>query len=386
MPTSETKTLEGLSRRVKIETAELPVDQITQEDYDVFEAPLPPLSQPDTHRFGPSYSGEMPDPLALYGGPKVKLYTKNSLELFFEKMKISAGERHELAELKDLLELLWNRGEDRKLASVPRQHRDGIAHLKAKFLNFNSVIDFISGSLEVSLLKDGAVRMTPILLSGPPGIGKTVFAEALATWINSGFQIIRYDSAQSGSETSGSSSFWSNAQPGKVFECLTQGGKGYANPVFFLDELDKAPQNASYDPLGPLHGLLDDSARHFEDLCFPLRIDASHIIYIAACNDVQRIPAPLRSRFRHFEIDITPGQGKSIAYRIAHELVLELGLLRPNFEIDLVCFDMLAKHSPRKIRQILLEAIGRALSQDRKRVEVSDLVLHESSKPRVGFM
>jgi ATP-dependent Lon protease len=377
--------LKELQKITKVEKLhfDFPADQMTQEEFDAQE--LPPLPHPDAHGLPPAYSGEMPDPLAMYDGPRIKLYTRDALELFVRKAEISAGERHDLARLKELLEILWKRGEDRKLATVSPSFRQDIAAFKIRFPNFEHVLSYISGACEISKLNTGAMRMMPILLSGPPGVGKTFFAETIAKWLESGFQIIRYDSAQSGSDTSGSSAFWSNAQPGKIFNELVQGSHGCANPVFFLDEIDKAPHNASYDPLGPLHGLLDESAKRFEDLCFQLPIDASHVIYIGACNDVEKIPAPLRSRFRHFEIDITADQGKAIAYKVAHGIVLDLRLFRPEFEFDLACFDVLAKHSPRRMKQMILEGIGRALSQDRRRVEVSDLVMHESSKKRIGF-
>jgi ATP-dependent Lon protease len=379
---------DGIPKIKSVKKLYFPADQLTQEDIEAIEGPLPPLPHPDTHDnhgLPPAYSGEMPDPLALYEGPKVKLYTRDALELFVRKAEISAGERHDLARLKELLAIIWHRGEDRKLATVPTSFRQDIATFKIRFPNFGHVLDHIAGACEIGKIRHGALRMTPILLFGPPGVGKTFFAETIARWMDCGFQIVRYDSAQSGSDTSGSSAFWSNAQPGKVFNELIQGAHGCANPVFFLDELDKAPSSASYDPLGPLHGLLDDSARHFEDLCFPLPIDASHVLYIAACNDVEKIAAPLQSRFRHFEIDITPEQGKSIAYKVAHEIILDLNHGGTKLEFDQGCFDELAKHSPRRMRQIVLEGIGRALSRDSMRIEVEDFRAPESSKRRMGF-
>jgi ATP-dependent Lon protease len=364
---------------------DLPADQMTQEEFDAQELPLHPLPHPNTHDLPQIEPGPMPDPLALFDGPKIKLYTEAAVESFARKANTSASENFELARVKALLKALWKNGEDRKLAVVPHFHRKDIAHLKNAYPNFVDVIAFIGGQLEVAKLKDNALRVPPILLSGPPGVGKTRFVEALARWFESGFQIIRYDSAQSGSETSGSSAFWSNSQPGKIFQQLTQSAEGYANPLFFLDELDKASQHSAYDPLGPLHGLLDQSAAHFEDLCYPLRIDASHILYMAACNDVAKIPAPLLSRFRIFEIDLTPEQGKSIAFRVAHEIICDLRNGGADLRFDPRCFDELAKHPPRKMRQIVLEGIGRALSRDRVQVEVSDVLSPESSKKRMGF-
>ncbi len=378
------KTEEEL-RITKVEKLHFPADQMTQEDLEAIEGPLRPPPHSDTHDRPQLDPGPMPDPLTSFNVPKIRLYTQVAVLAFAQKTNASASENFELARVKALLDELWKRGEDRMLKLVPFQHRKAIAHLKKQWPNFAEVCDYICGQIEIGLLKDKALRLAPILLYGPPGVGKTVFVDVIARWFDSGFQIIRYDSAQSGSETSGSSTFWSNAQPGKIFQQLTQSVEGFANPVFFLDELDKAPKNSSYDPLGPLHGLLDDSAKNFEDLCYPLRIDASHVIYIAACNDPNNIPAPLRSRFREFEIGITHEQGKAIAFKIAHEIIKDLRLYRPQFEWDIACFDLLAKQSPRRMKQMILEAIGRALSQDRKCVEVSDFLEPHSSKKRMGF-
>lgn len=62
------ESLEELERRVKLETYELPTDQMTQEGVDVIEQSLPPLPHPDTHALPPAYAGPMPDPLAHYHG------------------------------------------------------------------------------------------------------------------------------------------------------------------------------------------------------------------------------------------------------------------------------------------------------------------------------
>ncbi len=95
---------------------------------------------------------------------------------------------------------------------------------------------------------------------------------------------------------------------------------GHISPIIALDELDKAMPHHSYgDSLAPLHTLLEpEFARSFADGCFPLPIDASHVIWIATANDVDRLATPMRSRFLIFNIsNPTSEERLGITYSIA---------------------------------------------------------------------
>src|SRR5206468_9581908 len=157
------------------------------------------------------------------------------------------------------------------------------------------------------------LEITPMLLLGPPGIGKTHFARQLAELLGTGMSLVPMSSMTAGWLLSGASSQWKGAKPGKVFEALVEGQ--YANPVIVVDEIDKASADAQYDPLGALYGLLEhDTAESFIDEFAEVAIDASQVIWIMTANDDRCIPEPILNRMNVFQIDApSHDQARTIA-------------------------------------------------------------------------
>ena len=109
-----------------------------------------------------------------------------------------------------------------------------------------------------------------------------------------------------------------------------------------------------------------DISTHFE-------FDASQVSWIATANEARRISAPLRSRFREFQIDMpTPEQALRMAPGIVQEVIDSLAL--EEFELpgrDIVV--RVAHLSPREIRQAIEPAVGHALANGRLQLRISDL-------------
>src|SRR3546814_797853 len=92
---------------------------------------------------------------------------------------------------------------------------------------------------------------------------------------------------------------WASNRPSRMVEFIEQ--TKVANPLFVLDEIDKAGQGYGNggDPQEALLDLLEPgNARRYQDIYLMTECDLSHCLYIATSNSLERLPEPLLSRLR----------------------------------------------------------------------------------------
>ena len=249
------------------------------------------------------------------------------------------------------------------------------------------LLDDLKRQLALCSDSHDALELTPMLLLGPPGVGKTHFAREVAQLLGTGMGFISMSSMTAGWVLSGASSQWKGARAGKVFETLVDGQ--YANPVMVVDEIDKGGGEHAYDPLGSLYSLLEhDTAGSFTDEFAEVPIDASQVIWVATANDLRGIPDPILNRMNVFDIEMPD---EAAARQIASKLYRSIRAdhdwgQRFDPELSDAVLGALGRMAPREMRRALMTAFGNAKLDGRYTLEARDLPDAGAKKSSIGFV
>lgn len=262
-----------------------------------------------------------------------------------------------------------------------------MATLYEQMPNFAEALDDLKRHVALSQDSSDGIEITPMLLLGPPGIGKTHFAKNIGDLLGTGMNLVSMSSMTAGWLLSGASSQWKGAKPGKVFEALIEGK--YANPVILVDEVDKAGRDVQYDPMGALYSLLEhDTAQHFIDEFAEVPIDASQVIWVLTANDERGIPEPIINRMNVFEVKAPSFEA---ARRIAFNMYVSIrnghgwgNKFSPEPTDDVL--DALAKLGPREMRRALMEGFGNTRLNNRDIIMPEDLGKKGAEKTNIGFI
>lgn len=280
--------------------------------------------------------------------------------------------------------------EQRQLVQIHKESiKESLNHLREDFPNFIKVIDFIEEDLALygRGVHPDIVKFEPILLGGAPGVGKTEFARRVSELFNVPLSFTDMSASSSPRVLGGSDSTWKDSKPGVIFNQLWEGN--VANPIFFLDEIDKVSKNSNEGyALTSLYSLLETSSNNaFKDEFFPLPINTKYINFIAAGNDISKIPEPLLTRFNYFDIQKPEGaQLRNIAKSVMRSLLTKVFPeghgLSDKLSDDILDYIEQSDMSPRHIARMFKHGFKNALKNDRVELMLSDI---KTYSPEVTF-
>ncbi len=176
------------------------------------------------------------------------------------------------------------------------------------------------GALSRSAREGTPVRFGPMILAGPPGVGKTAWARRLAACLDLPACMIDASKGLASFSLVGTEKGWATQQPGRPLETMIEARM--ANPVVIVDEVCKASsptttRGTSAAFLPAMLGLLEpESSRAWDCPYFRVRVDMSHLCWVMTANTLATLPEPLVSRCRVLHIpDVTPEQLQGFARR-----------------------------------------------------------------------
>ena len=174
------------------------------------------------------------------------------------------------------------------------------ATLRAEFPWAHEAIALVMSDL-FARRRHGVMRlgMAPVVLVGPPGTGKTRFAQRLSELLDTPNTVINLAGMTDVKVLKGVTRGWGSNRPSRMVEFIQQ--TQVPNPLFILDEIDKAHAGSSNggDPQDALLDLLEPgNARRYQDIYLMSECDLSHCLYIATSNSLCALSEPLLSRLR----------------------------------------------------------------------------------------
>lgn len=264
----------------------------------------------------------------------------------------------------------------------------GFEELRDQFPNFKDVLEFVwRRALLAGTVAGAEFRLPPLLLNGPPGCGKTAFAEQLAQWLQVPIARVDMSSLHASFAITGLDAGYSTGNPGIVWnllqgECLS--------PVVLLDEIDKTRALNSETGCTFLLGLLEPvTACRFRDAFVGLPIDASYVQWVATSNDLSLVDAPLRSRFRVFDVREPEGDECVHVVRSVYRALREREAWARSFpeELPAPVLDALFGRTARDVWQALEDACAAAVADGRRELRGADVPPERSSRGRpMGFV
>lgn len=202
----------------------------------------------------------------------------------------------------NLVEQLQNLAEPKRLVVPVRAHWDRLLDLRERLPNQRLWVEQVLNRVKLQIATQQPLKLSPTLLAGPPGNGKSYLLHQMAEVFDLPCLEIQLGGNADNLSLIGTSRHWSSAAPGKLALFLAR--SEVANPLVLLEEIDKSGLGQHGWTLDIVLMLLEsENARRFEDKYVEVPIDMSFCSFLATANQTEHLPAPLLSRFQVCQVD-----------------------------------------------------------------------------------
>jgi hypothetical protein len=285
---------------------------------------------------------------------KIRRRAQRLAELRLARSGVGHLKKEEITRLQPLIG-------DVPMICIASEHKaDEIAatlHEKAPWMA--AATEYVWHALRLSARRGEAVRIPPVILNGPPGIGKSYWCRELASALRMPFADLDASKGGAGMSIVGLERGWGSAQPGRPVEVMIASQSG--NPMMIVDEICKAKnvsaqQGTGYSFADSLLSVLEPAtSAAWECPYYRVRFNMSYVSWIMTANDARRVPETILSRCQVIELrDLQPDELHEFLDRQGQRMQLS------QIAID-VAHDVLDASAELLSRRMTLRDIGRIL-------------------------
>ncbi|MBO5008456.1 MAG: endopeptidase La [Clostridia bacterium] len=225
-------------------------------------------------------------------------------------------------------------------------------------------------------------KKSPVIcLVGPPGVGKTSIAKAVAKSLGREYVRMSLGGIHDEAEIRGHRKTYIGAMPGRIVSAIKQAGS--FNPLILLDEIDKVGADYRGNVSAALLEVLDTEQNFsFRDHYMECEVDLSDVLFFTTANSLENIDRPLLDRMEVIEVNgYTDEEKLQIAkkYIISKQLE-ENGLKKSQIKInDEAILDIIRYYTKesgvreleRKIASVMRKAANEIVTNGKKSMSAS---------------